>query len=288
MLETVFHLNEFARVVIVGTVTAPGSIMHQLVESKLHPTEDTPPWIEDQQIRVHYYAPILLNPDGSERSCWPAKWSLEYLKRHEHTQDYKKEFLNQPVSPSGDFWTDDDFVHEDLETVFDVLVFDPAVTARSSSHDTGLAVVGFNAARGVAVVKYATTVRLPPKKLRDTAIWYLEQFPTIGLLRVEVNQGGDTWAAIFHDLPVRLEQSWSSLPKDFRFTRLLNAYQRGKVFHYRTLARLEAEMCAHQAGMDSDLIDAVEIGVRRFIKTPRLVRGGTYSYLNEMAGVGDE
>jgi phage terminase large subunit-like protein len=222
----------------------------------------------------------VLNPDGTERSCWPAKWSLEYLKQHEHTQDYKKEFLNQPVSPSGDYWTDEDFVYEASDTVFDMLVFDPAVSARTSSHDTGLAVVGFNDARGVVVVKYATTVRLPPKELRNTALWYLEQFPEIGLLRIEVNQGGDTWASVFHDMPVRLEQSWSSLNKDFRYTRLLNAYQRGQVVHYKPLPRLEAEMCAHQTGMDSDLIDAVEIGVRRFIKPKRMVSGGTYSYLH--------
>ena len=288
MLETVFHLNEFARVVIVGTVTAPGSIMHQLVESRLHPTEDTPEWIEDQNIKVHYYAPVVVNDDGTERSCWPTKWPLEYLHAHEHTQDYKKEFLNQPVSPSGDYWTDDDFIHEDLETVFDVLVFDPAVTAKSTSHSTGLAVIGYNDVRKVAVVKYATTVRLPPKKLRDTALWYMEQFPEIGLVRVESNQGGDTWVAVFHDLPVRLEMSWSSLQKDFRFMRLLNCYQRGKVVHSRVMPRLETEMCAHQTGMDNDLIDAVEVGVRRFIKPPRRgLSGGTYSYAR-MTGVGDD
>jgi hypothetical protein len=278
MQETVFHLNEHARLIIVGTVTAPGSIMHQLVESVLHPSEETPSWIADQRIRVHYYPPILLNDDGTERSCWPAKWPLAYLKEHEHTREYKKEFLNQPVSPSGEYWTEDDFVYEDLETAFDVLVFDPAVSDTATSHDTGLAIVGFCPAKSAAVVKYVTTLRLPPAKLRDTAIWYLDQYPEIGLIRVESNQGGDTWKSVFHDIPVRLELSWSTLPKAFRATRLLNCYQRGRVFHARPLRRLEQNMCAYRGG-DDDLIDAVEAGVRKFIQPPKpKMRGGTFSY----------
>ncbi|MGA2412687.1 MAG: hypothetical protein ABSG46_20180 [Candidatus Binataceae bacterium] len=278
MLETVFHLNEFARVVIVGTVTAPGSVMHQLVESVLHPTEDTPDWIQDQEIVVHYYPPIILNEDGTERSCWPAKWTLAYLKSHEDKQDYKKEFLNQPVNAQGDYWTDDDFLFEELETAFDVLSIDPAVTSKDSSHNTGLAIVGFNVERKVAVVKFATVIRQPPKKMRETVLWYLDQFPEIGLVRVESNQGGDTWAEVFHDIPVRVELTWSELPKELRFTRLLNYYQRGKVYHHHQLVRLQQEMCAYREG-DNDMIDAVEIGVRKFItrQKPR-TSGGTYSY----------
>jgi hypothetical protein len=278
MLETVFHLNEHARVIIVGTVTAPGSIMHQMVESVLHPTDETPEWIEEQRIKVHYYPPIILNDDGTERSCWPAKWPIEYLKQYENTREYKKEFLNQPVSPTGDYWSDSDFLIEDLPTVFDVLVFDPAVTDNDHSHATGMAIIGFNTERRAAVVKFATTLRLPPARLRDTALWYLDQYPEIGLVRIESNQGGDTWKSVFHDIPVRVELSWSKLPKILRVTRLLNAYQRGKVYHYRSLNRLQQEMCAYR-GDDNDLIDAVEIGVRKFITPPKpRTSGGTYSY----------
>ena len=188
MLETVFHLNEFARVVIVGTVTAPGSIMHQLVESVLHPNEDTPDWIEDQEINVHYYPPIILKDDGTERSCWPAKWTLEYLKSHEHKQDYKKEFLNQPVNLAGDYWTAEDILYAELDTAFDVLCIDPGnLTNDPTSHDTGLAVLGFNPENHQVVVKYATTIRQPPKKMRETVLWYLDQYPEIGLVRIESN-----------------------------------------------------------------------------------------------------
>jgi hypothetical protein len=299
MLETVFHLNEFARVIIVGTVTAPGSIMHQLVESDLHPGEDTPEWIEEQKIHVHYYAPILPNDDGTERSCWPAKWPLDYLKGIQHTREYKKEFLNQPVSPTGDFWSDDDFIYADLPTVYDILALDPAVSDTDSSHDTGVAIIGLydpragspmpdddrllDWMRGMpdqrrAVVKLATTVRLPPKKLREMVLWYVDQYPEIGLLRVESNQGKETWRSVFHDIPVRVELTWSKLPKIFRATRLLNNYQRGRVVHSRRLPRLEQEMCAYHGG-DVDIIDAVEVGVRKFIEPPKQrLQGGTVSW----------
>jgi hypothetical protein len=279
MLETVFHLNEFARVVIVGTVTAPGSIMHQLVESVLHPSEATPEWIKDQNVVVHYYAPILLNDDGSERSAWPTKWPLDYLKQHEHTQDYKKEFLNQPVNLAGDYWTEDDFVYAQNQTIFDVLCIDPATTSKRTSHETGLAILGWDPEHKQVVVKYSTKVRLAPSRLREAVLWHLEQFPEVGLVQVESNQGGETWNAILHDLPARVVLTWSEINKELRFMRLLNNYQRGRVVHYKPLRALESEMCSYRGG-DSDLIDAVEQGTRRFIRPPKkIVSGGTYSYM---------
>jgi hypothetical protein len=293
MQETVFHLNEHARVIIVGTVTAPGSIMHQLSESVLHPGPATPAWIASQQIKVHYYPPIILNDDGTERSCWPAKWPLDYLKSIESTREYKKEFLNQPVALYGNFWTVDDFVYADLPTVIDVLALDPAVTSHRLSHDTGLAIVGLHLGghqlpndsitKKCAVVKYSTRVKLPPKELRSTVLWYLEQWPEIGLVVIETNQGGDTWQSVFYDIPVRMEQTWSSFPKPVRLSRLLNAYQRGWVVHAQPLVMLETEQCSYEGtgarAEEPDIIDAVEVGVRKFIKPPpKRVAGGTYSY----------
>jgi hypothetical protein len=287
MLETVFHLNEYARVIIVGTVTAPGSIMHQLVESVLHPMEDTPGWIASQRIHVHYYAPILINDDGTERSCWPGKWSIAYLKSIEHTKEYKKEFENQPISLRGNYWTMDDFVYMDLPTVFDALCLDPAVTSHRGSHDTGLAILGLHPGSEqhgrCVVVKYATRLHLPPAELRRSVLWYLEQWPEVGVVFIETNQGRDLWIEVMHDLPVRVIQTWSSPPKPVRLSRLLNSYQRGWVVHQKPLPRLEQEQCAYEGvgpqSEEPDIIDGVEIGARQFIKGP-LPRptGGTFSY----------
>ena len=283
MLETVFHLNEFARLIIVGTVTAPGSIMHQLVESVLHPSDETPGWIKDQQIDVHYYAPILLNDDGTERSGWPAKWPLAYLKEHEHTASFKKEFLNQPISIDGNFWTVDDIRYLDVEVPYAVLHLDPATTSNSGSHPTGLAIVGFNPITAQAIVLFATQVKLSPQKLRESVLWYCEQYPEIGLVQIESNQGGETWRSVFHDMPVRVDLTWSSLPKQLRLTRLLNLYQRDRVRHKAPIMRLEQYMTAY-TGTDAqaygnDIIDAVEGAVRKFIHAPKRPVGGTYSYM---------
>jgi hypothetical protein len=311
MLETVFHLNEFARVIVVGTVTAPGSIMHQLIESELHPGDTEEEWIEDQEIEVHYYEPILLNDDGTERSCWPGKWSLEYLKKHAHTKEYKKEFLNQPVSMNGTFWSSEDFIYADLPTVRTVLALDPAVTAHATSHDTGIAIVGLwhpraglplpdderviERLRGTLepkiAVKFATRVRLGPKQLRESVLWYLEQWPEIGAIVIETNQGRDTWTMVLHHMPVRVIQSWSALPKPIRLTKLLNLYQRGRVVHSRPISRLEQEQCAYDGtnSDEPDIIDAVEIGARHFLTVPKRMSGGTYSYARRSpVGVGDD
>lgn len=300
MLETVFHLNEFARVVIVGTVTAPGSIMHQLVESVLRPDSDYDgdmAWIEDQNIKVHYYAPILLNDDGTERSCWPGKWPLAYLKKHEHTKEYQKEFLNQPVSLNGTYWSAEDYIYAYLPCVRTVLAIDPAVTSHEQSHDTAIAIVGLwhprarlelppdipaslqgNMLQPKVVVHFATVMKLPPKQLRQSILWYLEQWPEIGEVVIESNQGGDTWKMVFHNLPVRLRLSWSGVTKAIRQTRLLNLYQRGRVVHARSIPRLEQTQCAYDGSEDKDILDAVEIGVRHFLTPPKVLSGGTFSY----------
>lgn len=299
MLETVFHLNEFARVIIVGTVTAPGSIMHQLVEYQLHPedVDESEDWIQDQNIRVHYYPPILLNDDGTERSCWPGKWPIAYLKKHEHTKEFKKEFLNQPVSLNGTYWSAEDYIYANLPTVRTVLAIDPAVTSHENSHDTGLAIVGLWHPRAQlpleddipeqlqgtmlqpkVVVKFATILHLPPKQLRESVLWYLEQWPEIGEMVVESNQGGDTWSMVFHHIPVKLKLTWSSLSKAIRQTRMLNLYQRGRIIHASPLPRLEQTQCAYDGGEDKDILDAVEIGARHFLTVPKKVSGGTYSY----------
>lgn len=296
MLETVFHLNEFARVIIVGTVTAPGSIMHQLVESELHPEDVEDTWIEDQNIQVHYYEPILLNDDGTERSCWPGKWTIEYLQRYRHTKEYKKEFLNQPVSLNGTYWSEEDYCYADLPCVRTVLSIDPAVTSHDNSHDTGIAIIGLwhpranlplgevpewmqgNMLRPKVVVKFATIVKLPPKQLRESVVWYLEQWPEIGEVVVESNQGGDTWKMVFHHLPVKLVLQWSGLKKAVRQMRLLNQYQRGQVVHSMRLARLEQTQCAYDGSDDKDILDAVEVGTRYFMTPKKVVSGGTFSY----------
>lgn len=272
--DTILPMNERSKVVLVGTVTMPGSIVHQLVKT-VTTTEDVPEWIRDEKFRVHYFEPIVKTQDGRERSIWPAKWPVDYLKSIEHTRSYKKNFLNQPVRMDGDYWTPDDFVYGDVEATRVLLQIDPAVTDKKTSDFTGLAVIAYQPAgkrpdgtRRAArcAVRHVEAVKLPPAKLRAKVLQLLERFPEVGAVRIEVNQGGDTWRSILHDLPVRLLVHNESAPKPVRAAGLLNHYQRHRVVHAQRFPELEDQMTSYPDVLHDDMIDAVGAGVRYFLK----------------------
>jgi len=275
--DTVLPMNESAHVALVGTVTMPGSIVHQLVKT-VTTTEDVPEWIKAERFRVHYFPPIVHTEDGRRRSIWPAKWPLSYLESIEHTRSYKKNFLNQPVRMDGDYWTPDDFVYGDVEDAARVLLqIDPAVSDKRTSDFHGLAVVAYrppsrNATSHtgtprdpLCVVRYCRPYKLPPARLRDVVLQLLETYPEIGAVRIETNQGGDTWLSVLHHLPVRLMVHAESAPKPVRAADLLNHYQRGRVWHARRFPELEEQMCSYPDVLHDDLIDAVGAAVRFFL-----------------------
>lgn len=261
VLDTVLPMNERAHVVLVGTVTMAGSIIHQLVQSVLQPGDDTPNWITDERFKVHYFAPILDNPDGSQRSTWPSKWTLGYLLSIAHTRGYAKNFLNLPVSTDGEYWTPDDIQYADVEATSAVLSIDPAVSKTNKSDFYGIAIVAYNAATKKCAVRYSRAVKLSPAGLHDLCAMLLGEWPEVGLIVIETNQGGDTWVEILHDLPVRIATVWQNEPKEVRASRLLNRYQRVEVTHATKQVQAETQMCAYPNVLNDDIIDAIGTGV---------------------------
>jgi predicted phage terminase large subunit-like protein len=302
-LDAILPLNIYARVVICGTVTMPGSIIHQLVKHARG--VETADWIREEGIRAHYSAPIVQRPDGTERSMWPAKWPLTYLLEIRHTRSYAKNMANDPLAADGALWSPDDFRYpeppddmarfeglnrsdrRDPVTGIDpathmMLSIDPATTAKRTSDFTGLAVVSWSAQHRRCTVHAATAVRVQPGPLlRDLVLAFLDEFPQIGLILIEVNQGGDTWKAILHDMPVKVKPVSQSENKFVRAEGVLNHYQRGRVLHARRLPELEQQMCTFPKGPHDDLVDAVGSAIRRFIPAAKktLPRGASASYV---------
>ncbi len=287
LIDAILPLNIYARVVICGTVTMPGSIIHQLVKAAkgIH-AED---WIREEGVRAHHSLPIVERPDGTERSMWPAKWPYSYLAEIRHTRSYAKNMANDPLAADGALWTPDDFRYpeppDDL-TRFDglnrsdrvdpasgadpithmMLSIDPAVTAKKSSDFTGLAVVSWSAQHRRCTVHAAWAVKVAPGPLlRNRVLAILDEFPQIGLILIEVNQGHDTWQSVLHHMPVKVKPVSQNEPKFARAEGVLNHYQRGRVLHARKLPELEQQMCTFPKGPNDDMVDAVGSAVRRFI-----------------------
>ncbi|MFD1309745.1 hypothetical protein [Streptomyces kaempferi] len=272
LIDAILPLNIYARVVICGTVTMPGSVIHQLVRAAKGVHAEA--WIREEGIRAHHSLPIVERPDGTERSMWPGKWPIGYLLEIRHTRSYAKNMANDPLAADGALWTPDDFRYPDEEgpdpVTHMMLSIDPAVTAKKSSDFTGLAVVSWSAQRQRCTVHAAWAVKLTPGPLlRDRVLAILDEFPRIGLILLEVNQGHDTWRSVLHDMPVKVKPVSQTEPKFTRAEGVLNHYQRGRVLHARRLPELEQQMCTFPKGPNDDLVDAVGSAVRRFIPPVR-------------------
>lgn len=281
--DAVLPLNVRARVVLSGTVTMPGSITHQLVKhgkGELDPDDKATQWIDDENFTVHHHLPIITGNDGTQRSMWPAKWPLPYLKAIEHTRSYKKNMLNDPMAADSDYWSEEDITYGAFPVSRTYLSIDGAVTTKATSDYTGLAVVSYAPpqrdqdrkmiAPGRCLVEYAQAVRLKGEPLRARILQILESFPHIGAIIIETNQGGDLWHQTLHHLPVKVIPFSSGMPKEVRAGMVLNQYQLipPRVVHSQRIPDLETQLVGFPRAPHDDLVDAVGAAVLRFLMPP--------------------
>lgn len=273
--DSILPLNEFAPVTWVGTVTRSDSMVHQAVKS-LNPNEQPAPWIKEQNFKVHHFQPIVRDEaTGEERSIWPAKWSMEYLESIRHTRAFKKNFANDPMGMDGDFWRDDDFTYQWLEGCSStILSIDPFVKKKKTSDPCGLAVISYLPKRKVSdtvwtepkcMVEFADDCTKTGRELREVVVGLLQQFPYIGEVLIEDNQGGDLWTEVLHDLPVPVTTMGNTVNKDVRTGQLHAFYQARRVVHAHQFPKAEAQMVSYP-GIHDDIIDAIGNGVFKYIK----------------------
>ena len=285
--DAILPLNIYAHVVMVGTVTMAGSIIHQLVKVaqgvKADNVNGVDPyaWIEEEHIKPHHYAAIVTDLDGEPRSIWPGKWTLAYLLGIRHTRSYAKNYANDPLGADGDYWTSDDFTRQaHLLGVSHVVVsVDPNVTQRASSDYTGVSVVGWSPSLNQVIVLEARRVKKSPDALRLDVLDTIERHGA-GLVLVETNQGGDLWLKIFWGMPVKVKTKHQSEPKEVRAADALRLYQRGRVLHVPGLDDLEGEMIAFPKAPNDDMVDATGTAIRYFLsRNPkRAATSSTASY----------
>lgn len=264
--NVVLQLNVYARVVIVGTVTMPGSIIHQLVKSARG--LETEQWITAEKIHPHYYAAIIDNHDGTERSIWPAKWDMDYLLSIRDTRTYLMNYANDPMGADGPLWAVEDFNYTPLSVPTHRLIsIDPAVTNKASSDFTGIAIVSYSSIERRAQVEKVYQLHIKSNELRQFILNQIANDPNIGLILVETNQGGDVWKnSILHDMPVKVVTVHQTVKKEVRAAAVHNLYQRGVVSHVPGLTTLEEQMISFPNAPHDDMVDAVGSGIAFFAK----------------------
>ena len=268
ILDSILPLNIFARVVLVGTVTMGGSIVHDCVKTVTEPGEPPADWITDERFVTHYYPAIVTGDDGEERSIWPAKWPMDYLESIRTTRSFQKNMMNSPLGADGQYWSPEDIRigMPAAPLTHQLLSIDPAVTTKGTSDFTGMAVVGYSKPAKQCVIRWAKAVRVQPgEQLRTLVLRVLDEWPDVKGVVVESNQGGDVWRNILHHLPVPLQTVHQSEPKDVRAARFLAHYQRRRVLHEVHLPALEGQQMAYPKAPFDDLVDAAGTGVTVFL-----------------------
>lgn len=275
--DVILPLNIRAIVVLVGTVTMAGSIVHQLVQS-LSPDEPAEPWIREERFRVHHYPPIIVEDDGTERSMWEAKWPIAWLQQIRGTRSYAKNMANDPRGSDGAYWTSDDIQYgRPAGVTRTILSIDPVVTTKKSSDYVGIAVIGYSPTERRCVVEHAEQVRFIDEALRLHVLRLLEQYPQIRLILVEDNQGGELWLRVLHTMPILVRLVHQSAPKEVRAAKALAHYQtkpRPRVLHDHEMPAVEAQMVGFPGAPHDDIVDAIGTGVLAFLepkKAPRKV-----------------
>lgn len=253
-------MNINAVVWFVGTTTMDGSIIHDLVRQATDP--DAPDWPREENIQVHYYHAIIDLPDGARASLWPQRWSIEYLISIEGTDSFNLNMANQPTG-NGGWWRPEDFRY-DYRAGYarTVMVIDGAVTAKKTSDETGIAIVGLDLTDRRLFVREAIGIRLTGEPRRRKVIDLIIEFD-VDYVLVEANQGGDLWYTELNNLPVRMSTFVQKEPKPVRIKRLLAAYQRrgGRVAHEKPLAALERQQRAYPNILHEDILDATAAAV---------------------------
>lgn len=276
--DVVLPLNVRARVCLVGTVTMPGSIVHQLVEHEkgVGPAA----WVKDEGFAVHHAQPFVEGEGGERVSVWPEKWPTNYLLGIEHTRSFAKNFRNEPVATDGAYWRPDHFVYDPDPGPITVclLSVDPAVTKKTTSDYSGFAVVGLvpgqKPSGSRASVMHAERRRATGSELRERALALCEMFPQITHILVETNQGGDLWREVLHNMPVQVVTKHNTEAKEVRAAAALNRYERHRVTHTHPMPEAEAEMCGFPKAPHDDVVDAVTNGVNRLLPPPKKKKPG--------------
>lgn len=265
LVEAILPCNLKAVVQIVGTTVMHGSIIHDIIEGK--------EWVAAENIAVHHFRGIIEDPvTGVERSCWPAKWSLEFLQAERAgkstRRSYAKNFENSPIAVDGTYWDDDDIIYDDSLNRYitdRILVVDPAAKSKKSSDETGIGMLGNVASTCQIVVERVIGVRLKPKETREL-VHSIVANNGIRTVVVDVTNGGDHVLETFGTLPngakiftVNLQRS-----KADRFSKLHYRYQHKAVVHARPIPGVEAQMKAYPKTLFDDRIDVVCLGTEYF------------------------
>ena len=265
--DTILPLHPAAPVVLTGTVNMADSIMDQLVQS-LNATPEG--WITSTGFKVRYFPALSTTDDGQQRSIWPQKWPVDFLESEQQSdpRGFAKNYQNLPINIDGIYWQAENFQYGNVDPCsFTLLSVDPAVTSKAQSDYSGVSVIGYSKSQDKFVVRFAAQLRIPSYVLRQKVLQLLDEFPEIGSVLIETNQGADLWTdpgGAFYNLPnVKVITVHQDESKTLRAERALLEYTKGRVYHEKRLPDLERQLLAFPNLAHDDLVDSLSSAINQ-------------------------
>jgi hypothetical protein len=267
--------DETTVVTLAGTTVGAGCLMDDVVRAALpveHKDHRVAPWISAHQFTPHYFPAILDEGTPYERSLWPQRRSLEWLRRHREQapQDYALNFSNRPEEAGArGYWQREHIRYDErLHVVRRLLYADVAMTQRAKSDETVIILLGVTADGRTAVVEHTEAGRFEGRVLRDRMWQITAAYPgTLHEWYVEGNQGRDRWLEIISPVPAGVELVMDNAEghKADRIIWALAQYQRRAVFHRHPLTALEEQMLAWTptSRAHDDRVDALAGALKR-------------------------
>lgn len=263
LTQKILPMNERAAVVLNGTVTAHGSLMHDVVRAAAGEVPEN--WIVDERFECHHTPAILVGDDGEECSFWPQRYPLEYLRSIRGTRNYALNFAGSPPLPGARLWSESTFRYLSAPVAVHrrALFIDPSKAGASlrRRHDyTAIVRAARAIGRREVVIEWAQHRR---ESYASTSARIAEQVrlhPDITDVYCEVNAlGSDEALRSVIKVPpgVRLHAVHATRPKDVRIKDALALYEAGLVWHAVRLAELEDQQMRWPDVEHDDLADCV-------------------------------
>lgn len=272
-----------ARVLLIGTNLMIDSMIDGMI--KYARGDEAPPWIEEENFKVHWFRPFIRRADGTKESMWPGVWETSFLLEEEGKESFAVDFDCQPVAKGGAFWRSEDFEIGSIpveHVSFGILSLDPAVSSTRKSDFSAFAVVLYSRSLDRYELVYTHQAKLTPAQIRQRVESLCSSYPQITTVYVETNQGGDVWEELLKGIPVRVKSEKATVSKDMRAEWALQVYQTIKedgsrrIVHRTRFPELEQQMKAFPNVPNDDLVDCVDqaiIIVERGLREDRKGKG---------------
>lgn len=255
LLQNVLPMNDRAAVVLTGTTTAHGSMMHDVVRAAKG--EQPARWIAEERITPHYYPAILHEGAPRMRSLWEQRWPLTQLLRDRNNRAFAMNMLNDPPAlGAGAYWTRESFRYSSPQVGRWVLYVDPAISTHATSDHTAMVVAGALPTGALAWVAHAEAGHYSPAKTKERIQVIRETFGDL-LVCVEENATGGDNARVLYGLRPADETPRARARKELRIRAAADLYDAGMVWHVRPVRVLEDALTEYPAGSRDDLPDAL-------------------------------